>query len=182
MTDDGEAERLLYEALGASQRLGFVGGRSISEVIEHARVFVDALSAVSGAVLDLGSGGGVPGLVIAVDRPDLAVTLLDRRTKRTDFLSRMIRRMGLTDRVTVLAADVDDAIRAGLTGFDGVVARGFGPPAATLRTALDLVAPAGTVVISEPPSGDRWDPALLVELGVSRLPSDPRVAVFRRVS
>ena len=41
-------------------------------------------------VLDLGAGGGVPGLVIAHDLPDLHVTLLDRRAKRTDFLERVV--------------------------------------------------------------------------------------------
>ena len=40
------------------------------------------------AVLDIGSGGGLPGLVIAHDRPDVHVTLIDRREKRTDLLQR----------------------------------------------------------------------------------------------
>jgi 16S rRNA (guanine527-N7)-methyltransferase len=123
-----EAERHLHEALGASQRLGFLGDRPIPEVIVHARAFVGALADVEGRVIDIGSGGGVPGLVLAVDRPDLAVTLLDRRTKRTDFLLRMVRRMHIVDRVTVVAADVEEALRTGLGGFDAVTARGFGPP------------------------------------------------------
>ena len=75
------------------------------EVIEHARSFVAALSGVTGSVIDLGAGGGVPGLVVAVDRPDLQLTLLDRRTKRTDFLAQMIRRLDLTAHTHVLAAD-----------------------------------------------------------------------------
>ena len=80
-----ELEEQLHEALGRAQRLGFLGERPIPEVIAHARGFVSALGEVTGSVIDLGAGGGVPGLVIAVDRPDLAITLLDRRTKRTDF-------------------------------------------------------------------------------------------------
>ncbi len=174
-----EADRELTEALGASQRLGLLGDRPIAEVIDHARAFVDALSDVSGAVLDLGAGGGVPGLVLAVDRADLTVTLLDRRTKRTDFLSRMVHRLGLGARVVVIAADVDDAIRDGVVGFDAVVARGFGPPSFTLRTAARCVCPGGVIVISEPPIGDRWDPALIDELGLRREVCDPRVVRFR---
>lgn len=182
MLHDDEVDKSLYEALGESQRLGFLGDRSIDEVIEHSRSFVQALVDVSGSVIDLGAGGGVPGLVLAVDRSDLRVTLLDRRTKRTDFLSRMVRRLGLGDTVTVVAADVQDAIARGHVEFDAAIARGFGPPEFTLRTGVRCIGSNGLVVISEPPSGDRWEQSLLDELEVVRLPSDPRVAVFRRVN
>lgn len=166
----------LSEALGESQRLGLLGNRPIDEVIDHARSFVVALEGVSGTVLDLGSGGGVPGLVIAHDRPDLSVTLLDRRMKRTDLLQRMTRALGWADRVSVLAADAERV--AVEVPFDAVVARGFGPPASTLRAAVRFVAPGGLIVVSEPPSGDRWPPALLADLAVTRRPSDSRVACF----
>ena len=48
----------------------------------------------SGTVVDLGSGGGVPGLVIARARPDLRLVLVDRRAARTDHLPRLVRRLG----------------------------------------------------------------------------------------
>ena len=98
----------LVDTLTEAQHLGFLGARPIGEVIEHARAFVEALEELSAnsRVLDLGTGGGVPGLVIAADRPDLQVTLLDRRTKRTDFLERGVRRLGWTERVSVMATDV----------------------------------------------------------------------------
>jgi 16S rRNA (guanine527-N7)-methyltransferase len=120
----------------------------------------------------------VPGLVVAVDRPDLQLTLLDRRTKRTDFLAQMIRRLGLTAHTTVLAVDVEDAIRLGHVGFDAAIARGFGPPEFTLRAAVGCVRAGGVIVISEPPSGDRWDSELLSELHLVRTPSDTRVVRF----
>jgi len=180
VTPEVEVEALLHEALGRSQRLGFLGGRPIAEVIEHARSFVGALDGVTGSVVDLGAGGGVPGLVIAVDRPDLFLTLLDRRTKRTDFLAQMTRRLGLSERVSVVAADVEDVIRSGHVDFDAAVARGFGPPGFTLRTAARCVGDGGVIVISEPPSGDRWDPSLLDELGLKRTPSTEQVVRFER--
>lgn len=177
-TQGDEVEKNLHEALGRSQRLGFLGDWPIPEVVEHARVFVAALDGVTGAVIDLGAGGGVPGLVVATDRPDLQLTLLDRRTKRTDFLAQMVRRLDLDGHTKVLAADVDDAIQAGHVGFDAAIARGFGPPEFTLRSAVACVRPGGVIVISEPPSGDRWDPELLRELDVVRTPSDDRVVRF----
>ena len=150
------------------QRLGFIGERPIPEVIAHARGFVRALGDDGSirTVLDLGAGGGVPGLVIAHDLPDVAVTMLDRRAKRTDFLERMVRRLGWGHRVTVIC--VDAAGFAPAEPFDAVVARGFGPPEVTLSFASRLVRSRGMVVISEPPGGDRWNPELLRRLSVER--------------
>lgn len=154
--------------LEESQRLGFLGDRDITEVIDHARAFVAALEGTVGTVADLGSGGGVPGLVIAHDRPDLDVVLIDRRAKRTDFLDRMVRRLRWTDRVSVVCADVEEYI-VGAPLIDVAVARGFGPPETTLRLGAALVRPGGRVIISEPPAGERWSSDLLSEVGVRRL-------------
>ncbi len=171
----------LVDALTEAQHLGFLGARPITEVIEHAGAFVEALSELSAnaRVIDLGSGGGVPGLVIAADRPDLYVTLLDRRTKRTDFLERSVRRLGWSERVSVLGVDVAAFSPDSL--FDAAVARGFGPPADTLAVAARLVRVGGRVVISEPPTGDRWEDDVMARAGVERV-SGPlsRVAVFVR--
>jgi 16S rRNA (guanine527-N7)-methyltransferase len=118
-------------------------------------------------VLDLGSGGGLPGLVIAEARTDLRVVLLDRRQKRTDFLALAVSRLGFTH-VDVRCQDAALAsaeIEAGaIPPFDAVTARGFGPPEVTLRLAHGCIHVGGRIVISEPPSGDRWDPELLREL------------------
>ena len=160
---------------------GCGGARRIVVGAAHARGFVDALDGVVGEVADLGAGGGVPGFVIAHDRPDLELTLIDRRAKRTDFLERMVRRLRWTDSIHALTADVEQIVRTSPGTFDAVVARGFGPPEPTLSLAVRLARVGGRVIISEPPAGDRWRPDLLAELGVSRVPEgDGPVAVFRR--
>ena len=181
----------LVDALLDAQRLGFLGPRPIPEVILHARGFVRALLAGHAeghieTILDLGSGGGVPGLVLAHDLPTARLTLLDRRAKRTDALERVVRRLGWHDRVTVVCTDVAAFVPD--RPFDAVVARGFGPPAFTLTAAARLVRVGGPIVISEPPAADRWDEDLLAELGLRRIddtpgemasgPLDGRVAVF----
>ena len=98
-------------------------------------------------MVDLGAGGGVPGLVIAHDRPDLRLTLVDRRSKRTDFLRRVVRRLRWSTRVDVVTADVEAVIgRRGPAAFDAAVARGFGPPDTTLRFATQLVRAGGRIV------------------------------------
>lgn len=197
-TPSGEPSPLtsasLVEALSQAQRLGFLGARPIPEVIAHARGFVRGLDACGPVttVLDLGSGGGVPGLVIAHDDSDRRVTLLDRRSKRTDFLERVVQRLGWGERVRVVC--VDASTFGPDASFDAVVARGFGPPEATLSTAARLVRPGHPIVISEPPEGDRWDEELVRRLQLERvvLPSPPtddrpsdgspvgNVVVFRR--
>ena len=178
-------QQALVEVLERARRFGFLGDRQISEVIDHSRTFVDAIADTTGSVLDLGSGAGVPGLVIALDRPDLRVTLLDRRTKRTDALQQAVRRLRWSGRVQVVAEDVEDFLRGRHEYFDVVVARGFGPPDETLRIAASAVREGGRIVISEPPPGvgeDRWTPPLLHWVGVERNPSVSAVACFTRVS
>ncbi len=166
----GEPSLALVDALLVAQRLGFLGSRPIPEVIAHARGFVRALEAcdrVVESVLDLGSGGGVPGLIIAHDLPAVRLTLLDRRAKRTDALERLVHRLGWQDRITVACTDVTTFVPD--DRFDAVVARGFGPPEFTLAHAVRFVRDGGPIVISEPPEVDRWDDRLLAELGLRRV-------------
>ena len=177
----------LHEALGESQRLGFFGDRPIAEVIEHATSFARALDGLERSdglpveVVDLGSGGGIPGLVIAYMRPDFDVTLIDRRTKRTDFLHRVVMRLGWSERITILSQDVNLLVASDPRRFDAVVARGFGPPEETLKVASELVRAGGRAVISEPPVGDRWSSEMLTTLGFDRLSMTDRVVCFERV-
>ena len=145
----------------ASQRLGMLGPRPLAEVVEHAGAFVAALGRRRAArVVDLGSGGGVPGLVIARARPDLRLVLVDRRATRTDHLRRLVGRLGLADRVDVRDGRRRRRRRPLLEApADAVVARGFADPATTARDwPLALLAPGGLLVVSEPPepAPDRW--------------------------
>jgi 16S rRNA (guanine527-N7)-methyltransferase len=176
---------ILLETLRDAQRFGFFGERPIEDAVAHADHFVAATShVVSGArLLDLGSGGGLPGLVVAEARRDLHVVLLDRRRKRTDFLERAVRRLDF-DHVEVWARDAVEVVRSIRTGgdeaFDVVTARGFGPPDLTLRTAVACCVPGGWIVISEPPTGDRWSAERCAELGVTVDDRGP-VIRFRRI-
>jgi 16S rRNA (guanine527-N7)-methyltransferase len=150
----------LIDALGDAQGIGLLGDRPIPEVIAHAGAFVVALTDVSGRIIDLGSGGGVPGLVIAEARPDLEIVLLDRRQKRTDFLERVVRRLGWSARIRVVHGDAAVLGRQAQhhERYDAAVSRGFGPPAVTVQLSTPFVRPGGRVVLSDPPAdhADRW--------------------------
>jgi len=158
--------RTVTDILQAAQRVGTLGDRPIPEVIEHARQFVTALADISGRVIDIGTGAGVPGLVIADDRPDLDIVLADRRATRMDALRLGVAALGWTDRVTVLTTDIDELGKhpehAGR--YDAVVCRGFGPPESTAPLARPLLKNGGSLIVSEPPSPDpsRWSEDLLL--------------------
>jgi 16S rRNA (guanine527-N7)-methyltransferase len=171
-------ERLLREA----QRIGMLGSRPIPEVIAHAQSFVAALPDGVRNVVDLGTGAGIPGLVVAVARPDLVVTMVDRREKRTDFVHRAIRALDAHDRARVVCADVEILIndRQWMGTFDVAMSRGFGAPYTTVLWAARLVRPGGWVMISEPPieHANRWDPRQLAAIGVAPPVRHDAVAVF----
>lgn len=180
---EGRPDTELVAALRDSQRLGMLGQRPVADAIAHAGAFVDALASVRGTVIDLGSGGGVPGLVIARRRPDLRLILVDRRARRTDHLRRLVGRLDLAARVEVLTIDATELGSLRPRTADAVVGRGFGPPETTLRIAAPLLRDGGLLVISEPPTSrpDRWPGPVLAALGLAAVPHpDRRVAVFRR--
>lgn len=180
--DRGDIDHRVAEALAEAQRLGFLGARPIDDAIEHSMAFVRAVPQSAERIVDIGSGGGLPGLVLGACRPSSTLLLVDRREKRTDFLRRVVVRLGWTH-VGVRTADVADLARdvavADTDRFDAVTARGFGPPETTLAQAVQLVRPAGVIVVSEPPAGDRWPADVLERLGVVGERLGP-VSVFRR--
>ena len=139
--------------------------------IDHAARFLTVLRP-AGRLLDLGAGGGVPGLVLAGALSRTAVALLDASERRTDFLRRAVGRLGLFPRVTVVTARAETAGRDPVWRgtFDAVVARSFGEPAATAEAAAPFLRVGGQLVVSEPPelSVDRWPLGGLAVLGLVR--------------
>ena len=167
----------MIEVLEEARDLGFLGPGPVTFHVEHARAYLPLLDGVAGAALDLGAGGGVPGLVLAAERPDLSWTFLDGMHKRTAFLERAVARLGLTNVVvrTARAEEVPDLRSA----FDAVVARSFAAPAVTAECAAPLLRVGGRLVVSEPPEGDpdRWSGAPTLGLGRPRLVAGPPTLV-----
>jgi 16S rRNA (guanine527-N7)-methyltransferase len=138
--------------------------------IDHAEGFLRAWDAPPPALaVDLGSGGGLPGLVLAERWPASTILLVDASERRTEFLRRAVDRLGYPgvtvrrDRAEVVGRD--PALRG---TADLVVARGFGPPAVTAECAAPLLRVGGRLIVSDPPedADDRWSPAGLGQLGL----------------
>jgi len=149
----------LIDALGEAQRIGMLGAEDLSVAIDRALPFAVAIPADAESFIDLGSGGGLPGLVIAVVREDVSGLLVDRRGKRVDLLVRLIGRLGLGDRVRAVEADVADLPRRFPDRTWSVAtSRGFGSPEYTAEHAAPLLAEGGLLLVSEPPNSDgsRW--------------------------
>jgi len=177
---------LLLTQLERARSLGFLGPGPVTAHIEHTGAFLDALADTTGRIVDLGSGGGVPGLVIGVARPDLEVVLLDATAKRCRFLEEAVEVLALRASVVEGRAEVvaHGPLRSTATA---VVARSFGSPAATAECAAPLLALDGSLVVSEPPDPDpaRWPTAGLARLGLAvgpRSASSPTVQTLRRVA
>ena len=174
----------LIDALGDAQRIGMLGPGSLTEAISRAWAFVDACPAEARSFVDLGSGGGIPGLVVAVGRPDLVGLLVDRRAKRIDLVTRLIGRLGLRDRISAWAGDVADLASTFDTPWDIATSRGFGSPAYTAEHAAPVVRMGGVLLVSEPPgsSGDRWQTSEVTDLGFVVDEVVDGVARLRRVA
>ena len=176
----------LASSLEKSRELGFLGPGEIVPHIEHARGFRAAWDAYRdespGTILDLGAGGGVPGLVLAVEWVT-DITLLDSMEKRCRFLREVLAVDGAPlgprvaeGRAEALARDENLEAR-----FDLVVARSFGPPAVTAECAARFLRLGGLLVVSEPPDvrqADRWSQAGLGKAGLRRLTQDDSVGGF----
>ena len=165
-TDDAA----LLAALANIQQRGAIGDVSLVEAVAHAEQFVTALPPTAQRLADLGSGGGLPGLVIAVRRPKLAITLVERRRSRADLLHRAVRALRL-DHVEVFSGDVRELADAKPHSFDVVTARSFAAPYVAARWAGNLLVAGGLLVVSEPPqpTADRWPEAMLAAAGLTDL-------------
>lgn len=125
---------------------GLIGPREVPRLWERHLVNCGLLAAAlprSSSVADIGSGAGLPGLVLALGRPDLSVTLVEPLLRRTTFLEEVVAVLGL-DNVAV-RRDRADALHGQAT-FDVVTARAVAPLDRLLGWCMPLVAPHGALV------------------------------------
>jgi 16S rRNA (guanine527-N7)-methyltransferase len=168
--------RELSDVISEARSLGFLGPGPIDVQLRHAAGFVSVARSrvdLDARILDLGSGGGLPGLVVASEWPEATLTLLDANGRRTAFLHRALERFELADRVTVVQERAENAGRLPdlRARFDVVMARSFGRPAVVAECGAPFLKRGGWLVVSEPPAsiaGEEIDPE-----SVKRWPPEP---------
>jgi 16S rRNA (guanine527-N7)-methyltransferase len=167
----------LPRALEDSRARGFLGPASIETQINHALGFAqcweDLHTDPPKAFLDLGSGGGLPGLVL-LERWGSRSVFVDSMEKRTRFLKEVLAQPEAPLEGEVFNGRAEELAReAVLSGkFDLVTARSFGPPAVTAECAARFLKVGGNLVVSEPPDDSevgRWNVEILAKLGLKPL-------------
>ncbi len=129
---------------------GLIGPREVPRLWERHLLNCAAVTDLipeGSSVCDIGSGAGLPGIVIAIRRPDIAVTLVEPLLRRTAFLDLAVSTMGLHN-VTVRRGRAeefhDDAATDG--GFDVVTSRAVAPLDRLARWSLPLVRDGGLLL------------------------------------
>jgi 16S rRNA (guanine527-N7)-methyltransferase len=167
----------VHLALGHSAEQGFLGSMPLAEQIDHALGFVFAaessLDRQPNSALDLGTGGGIPGLVLLSCWPDCPIVLLDANERRTEFLMAETADWERNGELQVVRDRAEQIAR--LEGFrhqfDLVTSRSFGTPAVTAECAAPLLAVGGLLIVSEPPestAAERWPTDGLARIGLTR--------------
>ena len=153
MHEAHEATRSLENVLLEAQDLGWIGRAPMAKAMAHARGFAAAPVDPPAVFADIGSGGGLPGLVLAFEWPEAEVVLIEGSAKRADFLQQAVTDLGIADRCTVLGERAEESGHRSELRYrcDIVVARGFGAPPVTAECGSPLLRPGGHLLVSEPP-------------------------------
>lgn len=139
------AER--YHELLATRGIewGLMGPREVDRLWErhilNSAALADLLPA-DATMVDVGSGAGLPGVPLAIARPDLSVTLLEPLLRRFNFLSEVVDELGITSQVAVERGRAEEFSET----FDVVTCRAVAPLSKLLPWVLPLMGRTGELV------------------------------------
>jgi len=141
--------------LSANQRMNLtrITDRDQAEVLHVADslTLLPHISSQPHRLADVGSGGGLPGIVLAIARPDARIVLIESTQKKADFLIAAAGELKLKN-VSVEPHRAEELARSPLRGsFDAVVARAVAPLAVLVPWLLPLLKPGGYALAMKGP-------------------------------
>ncbi len=165
-----------------NRRMNIISGRSEAKIIT--KHFLDSLLLLpymnipDGFVIDLGSGGGFPGIPLKIMMPTLHLYLTDASRKKTSFLAHVTSMLHLTD-THVIRGRMEDLSRSpDLTGkFDAVVSRAAFKLNILLPFAASFLKPGGCLIAmkgSELPAEMRAAQSAAMDAGMALDPESPQ--------
>jgi 16S rRNA (guanine527-N7)-methyltransferase len=128
---------------------GLIGPREAPRIWDRHLIncaVVSGMIDLGASVIDVGSGAGLPGIVLAVARPDLQITLVEPLARRTVFLSEAVTALGLDSTVTVVRARAEDVAGGSPVAADVVTARAVAPLDRLAGWCLPLAAVGGRLL------------------------------------
>lgn len=133
---------------GIGVERGLLGPREVDRIWERHILNSVALAELVGQgarVVDIGSGAGLPGLPLAIARPDLRVALVEPMLRRTDFLSEVVEVLGIPVEVIRGRAE-DPEVRRRVAGADVVASRAVADLGKLTGWSMPLLRPGGRML------------------------------------
>ena len=135
---------------GAGTVRGLIGPREVPRLwdrhVLNCAVLAELLPAEV-SLCDVGSGAGLPGIPVALARPDVSVTLLEPLLRRTDFLTEAVADLGLAGRVRVVRGRAEDRPVTELVGAASyLTARAVAPLDKLVRLSFPLLVRGGSLL------------------------------------
>ena len=160
-------ERWLEE-LVATPGLTAVSGEEARRVhVDESMAALDVVTSFEGPIVDVGSGGGAPGIPLAAALPDRKVTLLEATRRKCDFLDRW------TAELPNLSVVCGRAEEQPVDSWGVAVAKALAPPPVAAEWCLPLVAPGGAAVLYVGPTAQAERVAEVAKLLAAELAESP---------
>lgn len=146
--------RQISDIIKSAQQIGLVGELTVDEIVKHSTGFAEIICKSLGCppqkLLDIGSGSGIPALVLTKMFPTTQITLVERKKKRYFFLKNAIDELGVADKCYVINSDIIDLYCSSefFNSFDCVLARLFANFAIFLEIGLVLAKTGGICLTS----------------------------------
>jgi 16S rRNA (guanine527-N7)-methyltransferase len=160
-------ERWLAELVATPGLTSLSGDEARRVHLDESMAALETVRRFEGPIVDVGSGGGAPGIPLAHALPERGVTLLEATRRKCDFLERW------TVELPNLRVVCDRAEEQPLDTWGVAVAKALAPPPVATEWCLPLVAPGGAAVLFVGPTAQADRVAQVAELLAAELEPDP---------